>query len=121
MSWTLPKPRDTWSDREKGNFAREIWSRIRFASVTFTPAAVTSMTATTYLIAQSGGDVVSSVVVGLRKGMAISATWPAAPSAGLVLDCWCDLDDTLKIRFSNFSGVNLTPLAGAYAFCGMVI
>lgn len=121
MPWLKARPSSVWSDREKNEFSREIWDRLRFGSVTFTPAPVASLTTATYLVAQSGGDVTSSAAVGLRKGMAVHVTWPASPVAGLVLDCWCDLNDTLKIRFSNFSGGGLTPPSGAYAFNGMVI
>jgi hypothetical protein len=121
MSWLAAQPQHANSERERTNFSREIWTRIRFGSVTFAPALVAASTAAIYLIAQSGGDVASSAAVGLRRGMPISVTWPSAPAAGIVVDAWCDLNDTLKVRFQNFSGGGLTPPAGAYSFAGAVI
>ena len=121
MPWKAAYPRDDWSDKEKGNFSREIWSRLKFGSVAFTPALVAASTAVTYVVAQSGGDVASKAPIGLRVGMQVSVTWPSAPGPGLVIDAWCDTADTLKIRFQNFSGVGVTPPSGAYAFSGMVI
>lgn len=86
-------------------------------SFTFTPAAVAATSSAAYAVAP-GGDVPSQAVVGLRPGQQVSVTWPSRPPTGLVLDCWCDAADTLKVRFSNVSGGALTPPAGAYAFAG---
>jgi len=121
MPWKAPYPRDDWTNKEKGNFSREIWVRLRFGSVTFTPLLLAPAAAQTFLIAQSGGDVTSSAAVGLRAGQAVTVTWPSAPATGLVVDAWCDANDTLKIRFQNFGAGNATPPAGAYAFKGMVL
>jgi len=120
MPWITPQPQPAWGDKERLNFLREAWTRLKWGTFAFTPAAVASLTAATYTVAATGGDVTTNAVVGLRAGMAVSVTWPSVPVAGLVLDCWCDASDTLKVRFSNFSGGALTPPAGAYAFQGVV-
>jgi len=120
-NWTAPRPRETWNDLDRGRFFREIWERPKWGTITFAPASVPASTAAVYVVAQSGGDVSTAVVVGLRKGMPTFVAWPSAPPAGLVVDCWCDGNDTLKIRFQNFSGAPVTPPAGAYAFQGTVI
>lgn len=121
MPWITPQPQPAQGERERLNFLREIWSRLKWGTITFTPAAVAPLTGTIYLVAASGGDVTTNAVVGLRVGMPITVTWPSTSPAGLVLDCWCDAADTLKVRFQNFSGAALTPPAGAYAFNGVVI
>lgn len=84
-------------------------------SFTFTPAVVPATSSATYTVAAASGDV---AVVGLRPGQPVYVTWPSAPPPGVMLDCWCDAADTLKVRFSNFTGAALTPPAGAYAFYG---
>lgn len=121
MPWITPQPQPAQDDRERLNFLREIWSRLKWGTVTFTPVSVASLAARTYLVAASGGDVTTNAAIGLRVGMPVTVTWPSAPSTGLILDCWCDAADTLKVRFQNFSAGPLTPPAGAYAFKGVVI
>lgn len=121
MPWKEPSPRDTSSDQEKGNFSREIWARIKFATVAWTPANVPGTTTVTFLFAESGGAVATRAVIGLRIGMAISITPPGAMPNGLFADCWITTKDTLTVRLSNLSGAPVTPPAGNWAFMGVVI
>ncbi|SRR6266404_2237641 len=121
MPWSLPKPRDTWSEREKGNFSREIWSRIHFADVQWTPAAVPASTAMDTLFYDGSPDVSTKAAVGLRVSMEVHPTPPAALPAGVVAEAACLVNDQLTIRISNLSGVPVTPPAGLWAFCGTVI
>ena len=121
MPWQQPLPRDTNNDREKGNFSREIWTRVKFDNFAMTPAAIPAATSATYTISITAGDVVTDVVRGLRVGMAIKMIWPAHPSAGLTIDGECLADNELKVQIQNFTGGPLTPPAGNYIFMGVVI
>jgi len=120
---SFPRTGDDATDRALDAIAAQAFQLAAQAglisgSFTFTPAAVAATTSAAYTVAAAGGDVASQAVVGLRPGQQVSVTWPSRPAPGLVLDCWCDAADTLKVRFSNVSGGALTPPAGAYAFVG---
>lgn len=121
MPWQQSLPKDTCSDREKGNFAREIWTRVKFDTFPMTPAAIPALFSATYTISTTAGDVVTDAVRFLRIGMGMKVDWPSKPPAGLTLDGYCTANDELKVQIQNFTGGPLTPPAGNYPFMGVVI
>lgn len=121
MSWQSPQPTPQSQDREKLNFSREIWTRVKFANVTWTPAAVPSYFAMDTLFYDGSPDVSTKVTGGLRVGMEVKVNPPSGLPAGLVVDGFCFINDQLTIRISNFSGGALMAPAGSWAFCGVVI
>lgn len=121
MPWQQALPKDTNSDRENGNFAREIWTRVKFGKFAMTPVAIPATTSATYTISTTVGDVVTDVVRGLRVSMAIKMIWPAKPTAGLTIDGECLADNELKVQIQNFTGGAVVPPGGNYIFMGVVL
>jgi hypothetical protein len=121
MPWLQPLPKDTSTDREKGNFSREVWTRVKFDTFPFAPVAIPAATSATYTISTTAGDVVTEAVRFLRIGMGVKVTWPAKPSAGLTIDGECLANDELKVQIQNFTGGALVPPPGNYIFWGVVL
>lgn len=121
MPWQQSLPKDTSNDREKGNFAREVWTRVKFDTFPFAPAAIPSLFSATYTISTTAGDVVTDAVRFLRIGMGITVDWPSKPPAGLVMSGYCTGNDELKVQIQNYTGGPLTPPAGNYTFYGVVL
>lgn len=121
MPWKQPYPKDTNTDLEKGNFSREVWTRVKFATFQLTPGSVPAATSATFTISTTAGDVVTDVVRNLRAGMGIKVDWPSRPTAGLTLDGYCTANDELKVQIQNYTGGAVVAPAGAYSFMGVVI
>lgn len=121
MPWQQSLPKDTWNDREKGNFSREVWTRVKFDTFPMTPIAIPAATSATYTISTTAGDVVTDAVRFLRIGMGIKVDWPSAPVAGLTLDGYVTANDQLKVQIQNFTGGPIVPPAGNYVFMGVVL
>lgn len=121
MPWKESYPRELASDREKGNFSREVWTRVKFDTFPMTPAAIPAAFSATYTISVTAGDVVTEAVRNLRIGMGMKIDWPSKPAAGLTIDGYCTADNELKVQIQNFTGGPLTPPSGNYIYMGVVL
>lgn len=121
MPWTSPQPLERWSDRQQALWDNEIWTRVKFFTMTFAPGSIPASTIATFSVASTGSpDVLTNACQGLRVGMGLKLTAPAVPPGGLMWDCTVTADDTLTIWIQNLSGAAATPPAGTWAVTGVL-
>lgn len=119
-NWNAPQPRDTWTPKERADFEREVWTRVKFGSFDWTPPLIAANTTTAFVVGP-GAAVDTRVTVGLRVGMPVSVTAPDVMVNGLSAQALVAANDTLTIAIANVTAGGLTPPAGTWAFQGMVI
>lgn len=118
-NWQAPLPRDNASEKERGDFAREVWTRIKFSDFDWTPPAVAAGDQVTFVVAE-GGDVDTKLAIGLRVGMPVSITAPSSLPNGLIVQGLVTTNDHLDIVIGNSTAGSITPPAGAWAYMGIV-
>lgn len=119
-NWNSPVPQESRSDRERTDFMREIWSRVKFGSFDWTPPLVAGNTTSTFTVRESGGSVTSMAPTGLRVGMPVYVTAPAVMSNGLSVQALVATNDVLTIAVANVTAGGLTPPAGTWSFQGVI-
>ena len=114
MPWSAQRPQDGQDDKR---FAREIYTRLKFGSVTWNPPSVpAASTVDTTLTTSDSMD-----LSGLRAGMSVSVSPPSAIDSGLGWGAIVATDDTLTIRLVNATALGINAASGTWAFHGMVI
>jgi hypothetical protein len=122
MPWTQPEPLPTQTDLQKMWWQKEIWTRGKFFTFSWTPPVIFAGTIRTFQMAATGSpDILTNSCLGLRVGMGVKLTSPAVPGFGLVWDCTVLANDTLTIWFQNLNGgADVTPPAGNWNVWGML-
>lgn len=126
-NWKQPRPKDTWSDKEWGDFGREIWDRLRFfyvpvpTGLSIPAGGVTGQYVTPV---GGGGDIETDLVRGLRIGMPVKLTNTLLggnpPVAGMTWDCAVMADDNLTLWWMNSSGVPIGIQDGNWSVMGVI-
>jgi hypothetical protein len=119
-NWKQPRPLDTWNAKERGDFEREIWTRVKFGRFDWEPSDVSAVQTRTFTVGV-GALVDTKETTGLRVGMPVRVTPPAIPIYGLYIEAAVLTDDILTIAISNTTLGDLTPPPGAWSFMGVVI
>lgn len=117
MSWLSPRPLEgSWKEREIFGFLREIFARNVFGSFTWdAPSVGATASVDTTLTTTAVPE-----IKGLRAGMVVTVTPPAALNAGLLWGAIVPADDQLTIRLLNVTGGALNPASGTWAFQGVI-
>src|SRR5688500_10639378 len=99
MAWTTGNPQDTWQDREKMAFLREVYTRHRFSAFTWDPPSVGGLSAVDTTLTTA----TDARLAQLRVGMHVSVTPPyTGLTTGLVIaGSWVPNDGELVIRLYN--------------------
>lgn len=121
MPWKAPQPSPAWKERERTDFTKEVWTRIKFISFQWAPGSIAASTVGTFTIATTGGDLTTQAVLGLRVGMPVKLTAPSSPPAGLYWDCAVTANDSLTVWIGNVSGSAETAPSGTWSLMGVVI
>lgn len=121
MPWKVPQPVSQWSDKDRVDFFREIWSRLKFGAFIWAPPAIGAGVATTFVVAASGGSVDSLAPVGLRVGQPVTVTVPGLLPFGLTVSALVRVADQLTITIANSTGAPIAPPAGLWSFQGTVL
>lgn len=115
MPWRFA-PKANWSDRDREEFLREIFTRARFDAFTFDPGSIgANSTLSTSVVAAT-----TPQVTGLRVGQPVFVTPPSTFDDGLVASAYVVVDDTLTIRIVNTTGSPINPASGTWSFFGMM-
>lgn len=127
-NWKQPNPKDTATDKERADFLREIWSRVKFFRITIPIGfAAPAGGVETIFVSRvgGGGDIETDQVLGLRQGMPVKLTYTSlggtSPTAGLTWDCAVQSDDGLDIWFTNSSGAPIAVVDGEWSVMGVVL
>lgn len=108
---TFTRYLDTLDDRRKDEIVRDIARRFVWGEFTWDPPSLTANTTTDTTLTTS--DV--SWFTGLRAGMVVYVSPPAALNAGVVVGgALCPDDGQLTIRLGNLTGASINPASGTW-------
>lgn len=115
--FTIPLPKDTWSETDKAIFLREVWNRFRFNDFTWdAPNVPANSTVDTNLTSAS-----VAALTGLRTGMFVYVTPPSTLDAGLTVGAaWVPADNQITIRLANVTAGALNPASGTWIFFAVI-
>lgn len=105
-------PQDNWQAKQLGRWMRDLAARLNWGTVTWNPPNVPGNTTVDTTLTTTDG----ATLTGLRPGMAVTVSPPAAINAGLVVTAWVPTDDELTVRLGNVTAGGINPASGVWSF-----
>lgn len=111
MPWTSPFPTERWQETDVRTYLREIYTRLKFGTVTVNPGNVS---------ANSTLDT-AVTVDGLRTGMPVFVSPPSTLDSGIAFaGAWVASNNTLTIRLANVTAGGINPASATWAYAGVI-
>lgn len=106
----------TWKDREINQWMRDVRERLLWVTFAWNPPNVPAASTVSTTLTTSDGD-----FAGLRVGMAMSVTPPAAIDEGITWGAYVGADDTLTVRLGNPTALGINPVSGEWSVFGILM